>query len=152
MIGQVMTALNTLGEFSKPSEEKNVQTIVFMGQGEPFYNFKNVVKTLDFLSDPEGLCFSRKRMTISTSGVVPIIDKFSENPSLETVQLAISLHSIRDEIRDKLIPLNKQVLIKTLKIYFHHVFLPLTVLLVSVANPRFISSLSKVSSETANFV
>jgi 23S rRNA (adenine2503-C2)-methyltransferase len=109
MIGQVMIALSSLGEFAKLSDEKTVQSIVFMGQGEPFYNYRNVVKTLDFLSDPEGLCFSRKKITISTSGVVPMIDKFSADPTLETIQLAISLHSIRDEVRDRLIPLNKQV-------------------------------------------
>ena len=89
-----------------PAEgERAVTNIVFMGMGEPLYNLDNVVDAVDVLSDGEGLTLSRRRITVSTSGVVP------ELPALGTrgaTMLAISLHAVRDDLRNELVPLNKR--------------------------------------------
>jgi 23S rRNA (adenine2503-C2)-methyltransferase len=111
IVGQVMTALRRMDQFGT---DRVVQNIVFMGQGEPFYNYANVVGAIHLLGDPNGLCFSKKRITVSTSGVVPMIRRFSSDEELETVQLAISLHAVRDEIRDELVPVNRQWPLKEL--------------------------------------
>jgi len=105
IVGQVMTALKQLDEFGS---DRSVQNVVFMGQGEPFYNYANVAEAIKLLGDSSGLCFSKKRITVSTSGVVPMITRFANDPDMETVQLAISLHAVDDSIRDRLVPLNKQ--------------------------------------------
>lgn len=93
---------------------ENYLVFLISFKGEPFYNYSNVVKAIHTLVDQNGLCFSKKKITISTSGVVPKIRSFTEDPELDTVQLAISLHAVHDSVRDKLIPLNKQVSISIL--------------------------------------
>lgn len=92
-------------EFSKPIN------IVFMGMGEPFYNYNNVSKAVNILMDNEGLAISRRRITISTSGIIPQIKKCAEELK---VNLAISLHATSNEIRNKIMPINKRFPIEQL--------------------------------------
>jgi len=88
-----------------PSEGRLVSNIVMMGMGEPLYNFDNVKQALLIASDGEGLSLSKRRITLSTSGVVPMIERTgAEIGSM----LAISLHAVRDDLRDMLVPLNKK--------------------------------------------
>ncbi len=82
-----------------------------MGMGEPLYNFDCVRDALGVMADGEGLSLSKRRITVSTSGVVPQIGKLGEEAG---AMLAISLHAVRDELRDKLVPLNKKYPIREL--------------------------------------
>jgi 23S rRNA (adenine2503-C2)-methyltransferase len=113
---QLVVARDRLGDFPGgvaptdglvPSGEgvRAVSNVVFMGMGEPLYNFDNVCDALDVLSDGEGLSLSRRRITVSTAGVVPQIPPLGERAG---AMLAISLHAVRDELRDRLVPLNKK--------------------------------------------
>jgi 23S rRNA (adenine2503-C2)-methyltransferase len=121
IIGQVLIARQRLGDFPglKPPEEglvpgdglRAVSNIVFMGMGEPLFNLENVRDAVAVLSDGEGLALSRRRITVSTAGVVPRIEELGRTTS---AMLAISLHAVRDELRDKLVPLNKKYPIKDL--------------------------------------
>jgi 23S rRNA (adenine2503-C2)-methyltransferase len=85
--------------------------VVLMGMGEPLYNFDNVKDAMEIVSDGEGISLSKRRITLSTSGVVPEIPRAGEEIG---TMLAISLHGTTDEIRDKLVPLNKKYPIKEL--------------------------------------
>lgn len=114
IVGQVMVARDRLGDFPDadtpeggilPSEGRLVSNVVMMGMGEPLYNFDNVRKALSVVSDGEGLALSKRRITLSTSGVVPMIAPTGEDMG---VGLAISLHAVRDELRDVLVPINKK--------------------------------------------
>ncbi|MGE3645109.1 MAG: 23S rRNA (adenine(2503)-C(2))-methyltransferase RlmN [Beijerinckiaceae bacterium] len=116
IVAQVMVARDRLGDFPggerptdgmTPSGEgvRAVSNIVFMGMGEPLYNFDNVRDALAVLSDGEGLSLSRRRITVSTAGVVPQIGPLGEEAG---AMLAISLHATNDELRNKLVPLNKK--------------------------------------------
>jgi 23S rRNA (adenine2503-C2)-methyltransferase len=82
-----------------------VTNIVFMGMGEPLYNLDNVCDAIGVLSDNEGLGLSRRRITVSTSGVVPQMEPLGRQANS---MLAISLHAVRDELRDELVPLNRK--------------------------------------------
>ncbi len=108
IVGQLLVARDALGEWpdsGRNSDDRLVTNIVMMGMGEPLYNFENVRDALDIVSDGEGLSLSKRRITLSTSGVVPMIERAgAEIGSM----LAISLHGVTDEIRDKLVPLNKK--------------------------------------------
>jgi 23S rRNA (adenine2503-C2)-methyltransferase len=88
-----------------PSEGRLVTNIVMMGMGEPLYNFDNVKKALLIASDGEGLSLSKRRITLSTSGVVPMIERTGAEIGC---MLAISLHAVRDDLRDELVPINKK--------------------------------------------
>ena len=105
IVGQVMIARDTLGEWPSPPDGRLLTNIVLMGMGEPLYNFDYVKQAMKIVMDPEGLSLSRRRITLSTSGVVPMIEKCGEEIG---VNLAISLHAVRDEVRNKLVPLNKK--------------------------------------------
>ena len=108
IVGQLLTARRALGGFGRPvnaEQPRAVSNIVMMGQGEPLYNYKNVRAALRIAMDNEGLSISRRRITLSTSGVVPLIEKLGHDLS---VGLAISLHAVTDELRDELVPANKQ--------------------------------------------
>jgi 23S rRNA (adenine2503-C2)-methyltransferase len=94
-----------------PVGERFVSNIVFMGMGEPLYNPDNVIPAISVLSDNEGLGLSRRRITVSTSGVVPQMQRLGAEANS---MLAISLHAVRDELRDVLVPLNKKYPIKDL--------------------------------------
>nr|WP_018181907.1 23S rRNA (adenine(2503)-C(2))-methyltransferase RlmN [Kaistia granuli] len=114
IVGQILVARDRLGDFPEkttpvgaavPSEGRLVSNIVMMGMGEPLYNFDNVKQALLIASDGEGLSLSKRRITLSTSGVVPMIERTgAEIGSM----LAISLHAVRDDLRDMLVPLNKK--------------------------------------------
>ena len=93
------------------SDDRMVTNIVMMGMGEPLYNFENVRDALNIVSDGEGLQLSKRRITLSTSGVVPEIPRAGEEIGC---MLAISLHAPNDEVRNKLVPLNKKYPIEEL--------------------------------------
>src|SRR5262249_55471573 len=95
-----------------PTEgERAVSNVVMMGMGEPLYNFEAVRDALAVVQDDQGLAISRRRITLSTSGVVPMIARAGDEIG---VMLAVSLHAVRDELRDKLVPLNRKYPIKEL--------------------------------------
>jgi 23S rRNA (adenine2503-C2)-methyltransferase len=103
--GQVMLARDGLGEWPSPKDGRLLSNIVMMGMGEPLYNFENVAKALNIVMDNEGIAISKRRITLSTAGVVPMIERCGAELG---VNLAISLHAVRDDIRDQLVPLNKK--------------------------------------------
>ena len=116
IIGQVMLARDDLGEWPEPGrnlsgETRLLSNIVLMGMGEPLYNFENVRDAMKIAMDPEGICLSRRRITLSTSGVVPEIARTAEEIGC---LLAISFHATTDEVRDKLVPINKRWNLETL--------------------------------------
>ncbi len=105
IIGQVMVARDALGEWPSPQHDRQVTNLVLMGMGEPLYNFDNVGAAMKVVMDPEGLSISRRKITLSTAGVVPMIRRCGAELA---VNLAISLHAVRDDIRDRLVPLNRK--------------------------------------------
>ncbi|WP_108259284.1 23S rRNA (adenine(2503)-C(2))-methyltransferase RlmN [Mangrovicoccus ximenensis] len=115
IIGQVMLVRDDLGEWPEPGKPKNearlLSNIVLMGMGEPLYNFENVRDAMKIAMDPEGISLSRRRITLSTSGVVPEIARCAEEIGC---QLAVSFHATTDEVRDRLVPINKKWNIETL--------------------------------------
>jgi 23S rRNA (adenine2503-C2)-methyltransferase len=88
-----------------PNAERKITNVVLMGMGEPLYNFDNVKAAMDVASDGEGLSLSKRRITLSTSGVVPEIPRWGEEAD---TMLAISLHATNDALRDELVPINKK--------------------------------------------
>ncbi len=114
ILGQVMVARDRLGDWvdrETPNGNRLVTNVVMMGMGEPLYNFDAVRDALLIVSDGEGIGISRRRITLSTSGVVPNIARTGDEIG---VMLAISLHAVRDELRNELVPLNKKYPIKEL--------------------------------------
>ncbi len=115
IVGQVMVARDDLGEWPEPGEgstgERLISNIVLMGMGEPLYNFDAVRDAMGVVRDDEGIALGRRRITLSTSGVVPEIARCAEEIGC---QLAISFHATTDEVRDQLVPINKRWNIKTL--------------------------------------
>jgi 23S rRNA (adenine2503-C2)-methyltransferase len=121
IIGQLLIARERLGDFpgSMPPEDgrvpgeglRAVSNIVFMGMGEPLYNLENVRGAVAVMSDGDGLALSKRRITVSTAGVVPRMEELGRETG---AMLAISLHAVRDELRDKLVPLNKKYPLKDL--------------------------------------
>ena len=109
IIGQVLVARDDLGEWpeqgAKNVEGRLLSNIVLMGMGEPLYNFDNVRDAMKIAMDPDGIQLSRRRITLSTSGVVPEIARTAQEIGC---QLAISFHATTDEVRDKLVPINKR--------------------------------------------
>jgi 23S rRNA (adenine2503-C2)-methyltransferase len=120
IVGQVMLARDALGEWPKgsmagleeledsaeyTSDGRLLTNIVMMGMGEPLYNFDNVKSALKLVMDGDGLALSKRRITLSTSGVVPMMDRCGEEIG---VNLAVSLHAVTKEIRDEIVPLNKK--------------------------------------------
>ncbi len=111
IVGQVMLARDTIGEWPSPKDGRMISNIVMMGMGEPLYNVENVVKALKIVMDGEGIALSKRRITLSTAGVVPMIGRIGEELG---VNLAISLHAVRDELRDEIVPINRKYPIKDL--------------------------------------
>ncbi len=105
IIAQIMVARDALGEWPSPQEDRQLTNIVLMGMGEPLYNFDNVATAMKIVMDPEGLAISKRKITLSTSGVVPMMARCGSELG---VNLAISLHAVTDELRDTLVPLNKK--------------------------------------------
>ena len=105
IVGQVMLARDALGEWPSQPEGRMLTNIVMMGMGEPLYNFDNVRDALKIVMDGDGLGLSKRRITLSTSGVVPMMDRAGEEIG---VNLAVSLHAVTKEIRDEIVPLNRK--------------------------------------------
>ena len=124
IVGQIMMARDDLGEWPEPgvgtgeSGPRLLSNIVLMGMGEPLYNFENVRDAMKIAMDGEGISLSRRRITLSTSGVVPEIARTAEEIGC---MLAVSFHATTDEVRDKLVPINKRwniaELLEALKAY-----------------------------------
>ena len=111
IVGQILIARDYLGEWPTPTQERRLSNIVLMGMGEPLYNFDAVKDAMKIATDGEGIGISKRRVTLSTAGVAPMIAKAGEEIG---VALAISLHATRDELRDKLVPINRKYPIATL--------------------------------------
>ena len=115
IVGQILLARDRIGDWPGatapedggllPAAERKITNIVLMGMGEPLYNFDNVRAAMDVAADGEGLSVSRRRITLSTSGVVPEIGRWGAEAQ---TMLAISLHATTDELRDQLVPINKK--------------------------------------------
>src|SRR3984957_9692755 len=107
IVGQFMAARDAYGEWPSPHGEtpRLLSTIVLMGMGEPLYNYENVAKAITIAMDGEGIALSRRRITLSTSGVVPMMDRAGAELG---VNLAVSLHAVRDDLRDEIVPLNRK--------------------------------------------
>ncbi|PHS27056.1 MAG: 23S rRNA (adenine(2503)-C(2))-methyltransferase RlmN [Robiginitomaculum sp.] len=114
IVTQIMIARDDLDDWPKAPkdmESRAITNIVFMGMGEPLYNLGNVAAAMAILSDGEGIAISRRRITVSTSGVVPKMHDLGEKTQ---AMLAISLHAVTDELRDELVPVNKAYPLKDL--------------------------------------
>ncbi|QKV19926.1 23S rRNA (adenine(2503)-C(2))-methyltransferase RlmN [Oricola thermophila] len=120
IVSQLLLARDRLGDFPDrdtpqgaivPSEGRKVSNVVMMGMGEPLYNYDNVRDALLVFADGDGLSLSKRRITLSTSGVVPGIVRIGEETG---VMLAISLHATNDALRDELVPINKKYPLKEL--------------------------------------
>ena len=121
IVGQILLARDRIGDWPGakppadhgllPNTDRKITNVVLMGMGEPLYNFDNVREAMDIASDGEGLSLSKRRITLSTSGVVPEIRRWGE---LSGTMLAISLHAVRDALRDELVPINRKYPLKEL--------------------------------------
>jgi 23S rRNA (adenine2503-C2)-methyltransferase len=115
IVGQILLARDRIGDWPGstppddgrllPNAERKITNIVLMGMGEPLYNFENVRRAMDVASDGEGIAISKRRITLSTSGIVPEIPRWGEESG---TMLAISLHATNDALRDKLVPINRK--------------------------------------------
>ena len=106
IVGQFMAARDSYGEWPSPTDEtRRLSNIVVMGMGEPLYNYENLAAALTIIMDHEGIALSRRRITLSTSGVVPMMDLCGQELG---VNLAVSLHATNDALRDELVPLNRK--------------------------------------------
>ena len=102
---QILVARDEFNEWPSPRDGRRISNLVMMGMGEPLYNLDNVAAGLRIAMDNEGIAISRRRITLSTSGVVPMIERCGAELG---VQLAVSLHAVRDELRDELVPINRK--------------------------------------------
>src|SRR5687768_25224 len=105
IVGQLMIARDAFGEWPSPAADREITNVVMMGMGEPLYNYENVAAAIGVMMDPEGLAISRRKITLSTAGVVPMIKRCGEELG---VNLAVSLHAVTDELRDEIVPINKK--------------------------------------------
>jgi len=114
IVGQILLARDRIGDWNGatgpddgliPEGDRKITNIVLMGMGEPLYNFNNVKEAMEIAADGEALSVSKRRITLSTSGVVPEIPRWGEEAG---TMLAISLHATRDELRDELVPINRK--------------------------------------------
>jgi 23S rRNA (adenine2503-C2)-methyltransferase len=115
IVGQILLARDRIGDWQGasgpqdggliPDSDRKITNVVLMGMGEPLYNFAHVRDAMAIASDGDGLAMSKRRITLSTSGVVPEIPRWGEEAG---TMLAISLHAVRDELRDKLVPINRK--------------------------------------------
>ena len=106
IVGQFMAARDSYGEWPTPTDETRLlSNIVVMGMGEPLYNYENLAAALTIIMDHEGIALSRRRITLSTSGVVPMMDLCGQELG---VNLAVSLHATNDALRDEIVPLNRK--------------------------------------------
>ena len=111
IVGQMLVARDTYGEWPSPQGGRLLSNIVMMGMGEPLLNYDNVARALTIIMDNEGISVSKRRITLSTAGYVPNMERCGEELG---VNLAVSLHAVTDELRDDLVPLNRKFPIKEL--------------------------------------
>ena len=121
IVGQILLARDRIGDWAGasvpgdkrllPDSDRKITNVVLMGMGEPLYNFDNVKAAMEIASDGDGLSLSKRRITLSTSGVVPEIPRWGEESG---TMLAISLHATNDALRDELVPINKKYPIREL--------------------------------------
>ena len=112
IVGQFMVARDSYGEWPTPKDGgRLISNIVMMGMGEPLFNYENVSQALKIIMDGEGIALSKRRITLSTSGVVPMMEKCGEDLG---VNLAVSLHAVTDELRDVIVPINRKYPLKEL--------------------------------------
>ncbi|CAI8427366.1 MAG: Dual-specificity RNA methyltransferase RlmN [SAR116 cluster bacterium MED-G04] len=109
--GQILLAMDELGDWPAGKPERRLTNIVLMGMGEPLFNYDNVARAMSIAMSGEGVGLSKRRITLSTSGVVPEIDRCGSDLG---VNLAISLHAVRDDLRDVLVPINRKYPLETL--------------------------------------
>ncbi|WP_207462539.1 23S rRNA (adenine(2503)-C(2))-methyltransferase RlmN [Azospirillum sp. SYSU D00513] len=105
ILAQVMLTRDMLGEWPAPPDGRMLSNIVMMGMGEPLFNYENVAKALKIVMDGDGIAISKRRITLSTSGVVPMMKRCGEELN---VNLAVSLHAVTDELRDIIMPINRK--------------------------------------------
>ena len=105
IVGQVLLARDDLADWQHTEDRRRLTNIVLMGMGEPLYNFDNVAQAVRILMDGDGIAISRRRITLSTAGVVPMIRRCGSELG---VNLAISLHAVTDELRDRIVPINRK--------------------------------------------
>ncbi|MDX5948522.1 23S rRNA (adenine(2503)-C(2))-methyltransferase RlmN [Zymomonas mobilis] len=105
IVGQIMLARDSLGEWPSKPEGRLLTNVVMMGMGEPLYNFDNVRDALKLVMDGDGIALSRRRITLSTAGVVPLMARAGEEMG---VNLAVSLHAVTKTVRDEIVPINKK--------------------------------------------
>jgi 23S rRNA (adenine2503-C2)-methyltransferase len=105
IVGQMLIARDACGEWPSPDGQRLLSNVVLMGMGEPLLNYDNVATAVRILMDPEGINLSRRRITLSTAGVVPLIHRVGAELG---VKLAVSLHAATDEVRDVLVPINRK--------------------------------------------
>ena len=105
IVGQVLHARDDFGEWPTPSEGRRITNLVLMGMGEPLYNYDNVAKAVRIVMDGEGLGISKRKITLSTAGVVPAMRRCGQELG---VNLAVSLHAVTNEVRDRIVPLNRK--------------------------------------------
>ncbi|MEM7072623.1 MAG: 23S rRNA (adenine(2503)-C(2))-methyltransferase RlmN [Pseudomonadota bacterium] len=105
IVAQVLVACDQLGEWPRRGETRRITNIVFMGMGEPLYNTDQLVEALGVLTDPEGIAISKRRITVSTSGIVPELARIGAETG---AALAISLHATTDLLRNELVPINRK--------------------------------------------
>lgn len=105
IVAQVMLARDMLGEWPAPPDGRMLSNIVMMGMGEPLFNYDNVAKALKIVMDGDGISISKRRITLSTSGVVPMMERCGEELN---VNLAVSLHAVTDELRNLIMPINRK--------------------------------------------
>jgi 23S rRNA (adenine2503-C2)-methyltransferase len=115
IVGQIMLARDHLGEWPTAERptiyERELSNIVMMGMGEPLYNFENISAALKIVMDDAGIAISRRRITLSTAGVVPLIERCGAELG---VNLAVSLHAVRNDLRDEIVPINRKYPIEEL--------------------------------------
>ena len=111
IVGQLLVARDSLGDWPSTAPGRKVTNVVMMGMGEPLYNFDNVKAALAIVTDGDGLALSKRRVTLSTAGVVPMIAKAGAEIGSG---LAISLHAVNDALRDEIVPINKKYPLKEL--------------------------------------
>ena len=111
IVGQIVLARDMLKDWASPPIPRKITNIVLMGMGEPLYNYENVAKALKIIMDPEGIAISKRRITLSTSGVVPMMNQCGEELG---VNLAVSLHATNNALRNEIVPLNKKYPIELL--------------------------------------
>ncbi len=105
IVAQVIAVKDDLAEWPSGADDRRLSNVVFMGMGEPLYNLDNVARAIEIIADGDGISISRRRITVSTSGVVPEISRLGE---IANTMLAISLHATNDGLRDALVPINRK--------------------------------------------